>query len=112
VEIIPELRPRLRGGQRTKISGFVAPSGDAPLQGRHLPSIRARLSGVYEGSLVLFTKVMAGRLGSGFGGFFFGFLTSRRRASLFPMPDRMPQFRTGGDILRNLRRCFYQRLLA
>jgi len=52
----------------------------------------------------LFTKVIAGRLGSGFGGFFFGFLTSRLRASLFPMPDRMPQFRSRCDILRELAR--------
>ena len=33
----------------------------------------------------LLTKVIAGRFGSGLGTFFFGFFTSRLRASLFPM---------------------------
>jgi hypothetical protein len=47
---------------------------------------------VYEGVEGLLTKVIAGRFGSGFGAFFFGFFTSRLRASLFPMPHRMPQF--------------------
>ena len=45
----------------------------------------------YEGSVGLLTKVIAGRFGSGLGTFFFGFFTSRLRASLFPMPHRMPQ---------------------
>jgi hypothetical protein len=48
--------------------------------------------GAYEGVEGLLTKVIAGRFGSGFGTFFFGFFTSRLRASLFPMPHRMPQF--------------------
>ena len=47
----------------------------------------------YEGVVGLLTKVIAGRFGSGLGTFFFGFFTSRLRASLFPMSDRMPQFR-------------------
>jgi hypothetical protein len=47
---------------------------------------------VYEGVEGLLTKVIAGRFGSGLGTFFFGFFTSRLRASLFPMPPRMPQF--------------------
>jgi hypothetical protein len=47
---------------------------------------------VYEGVEGLLTKVIAGRFGSGLGAFFFGFFTSRLRASLFPMPHRMPQF--------------------
>jgi hypothetical protein len=47
---------------------------------------------VYEGVEGLLTKVIAGRFGSAFGTFFFGFFTSRLRASLFPMPHRMPQF--------------------
>jgi hypothetical protein len=47
---------------------------------------------IYEGVEGLLTKVIAGRFGSGFGTFFFGFFTSRLRASLFPMPHRMPQF--------------------
>ncbi|MGD0403391.1 MAG: hypothetical protein ABSB66_09345 [Candidatus Acidiferrales bacterium] len=46
----------------------------------------------YEGVEGLLTKVIAGRFGSGLGTFFFGFFTSRLRASLFPMPHRMPQF--------------------
>jgi hypothetical protein len=47
---------------------------------------------VYEGVEGLLTKVIAGRFGSGLGAFFFGFFTSRLRASLFPMLHRMPQF--------------------
>jgi hypothetical protein len=39
----------------------------------------------YEGVEGLLTKVIAGRFGSGLGAFFFGFFTSRLRASLFPM---------------------------
>jgi hypothetical protein len=46
----------------------------------------------YEGPVGLSTKVIAGRLGSGLGTCFFGFLTSRLPLSLFPMPDSMPQF--------------------
>jgi hypothetical protein len=72
--------------------------------GRHLSFDSRVPKRRYVGPLVLFTKVIAGRLGSGFDGFFFGFLTSRLRASLFPMPDRMPQFRSCCDILRELAR--------
>ena len=48
----------------------------------------------YEGPVGLLTKVMAGRFGSGLGTFFFGFLTSRRRASLFPMRIGCHSFQT------------------
>jgi hypothetical protein len=54
----------------------------------------------YEGVEGLLTKAIAGRLGSGFGTFFFGFFTSRLRASLFPMPHRMPQFCAFATALR------------
>lgn len=50
------------------------------------------LAANYEGVVGLLTKVIGARLGSGFGTFFFGFFTSRLRASLFPMPNSMPQF--------------------
>jgi len=45
-----------------------------------------------QGRLVGGFITVAIRFGSGFTIFFFGFLTSRRRASLFPMVDSLPQF--------------------
>jgi len=102
--VVPEERSIERRASHTIIveQRFAAAAGDATPGGEIVSSIRAYRSGGYVGPLVLFTNVIAGRLGSGFGGFFFGFLTSRLRASLFPMPDRMPQFRSCCDILREL----------
>jgi hypothetical protein len=45
-----------------------------------------------QGRLVGGFITVAIRFGSGFTIFFFGFLTSRRRASLFPMVKSLPQF--------------------
>jgi hypothetical protein len=74
-------RPRDRGRSMLRPYGIAAVAQASMLDGAD-----------YEGPVGLLTKVIAGRLGSGLGTFFFGFLTSRFPLSLFPMPYSMPQF--------------------